>query len=341
MRFVTIFRATQARPSQPTRHTSLATSVALCCVFSFALSCIGAHGQTPTTDDVDVVVRTDLITVPFVVTGAHGARVSGLAATDFQARIDGQPVPVSYFAAGTTRVALLFALDTSGSLREQIARQRATALALFEHFGRNSNVAVLTFDESAQLKLPFTNALEQARAAFQFDARPNRHTAIFDAALQAVQAFDVCTADCLERRIVVLISDGLDTASTVRPADVIAAANARGVTFYVIHLPLYTPAAGDLVVRRPAHGFRDLGERTGGKYFLVGNEHAAYDPRASVDLAPVFETIAADLQSQYVLGLYAPPAARTGPHRVDINLNAPAGRKLRVQQLRAGYNLRP
>ena len=65
------------------------------------------------------------------------------------------------------------------------------------------------------------------------------------------------------------------------------------------------------------------------------------DPRAPVNLAPVFKTIAADLQSQYVLGLYAPPGARTGQHQVNISLNATAARKLRVRQLREGYNLRP
>src|SRR5205085_12165216 len=175
----------------------------------------------------------------------------------------------------------------------------------------------------------------------QFDARPNRHTAIFDAARTAVLAFDACTADCTERRIVVLISDGLDTASTVRPAAVISEANARGVTFYVIHLPLYTPAGNDLIVRRPARGFRDLGERTGGQYFLIADKHTALDPRAPVNLAPVFKTIAADLQSQYVLGLYPPPGARTGQHRLDISLNANVARKLRVRQLREGYNLKP
>src|SRR5207237_8309550 len=131
--------------------------------------CPAARPHPPPADDVQLIVPTDFITVPVVVTDAHGARVPGLAATDFQARIDGQPVPISYFTAGTTRVALLFALDASGSLREQIARQRETALALFDHFGQHSTIGVLTFDERPQITLPFTTALAQARAAFQFD----------------------------------------------------------------------------------------------------------------------------------------------------------------------------
>lgn len=276
--------------------------------------------------------------MPFIVTDAHGARVPGLAQTDFAARIDGQPISISYFAPGTAHVALLFALDASGSIAANIARQRETALALFARFGHNSSVGVLTFAEQPRMTLPFTTDLAQTRAAFQINAQPDQHTAIFDAALAAVRAFDAGKLSGTDRRIVVLISDGLDTASATRPATVIDEANARGVTFYVLHLPLYTPADGKLVVRHPARGFRELGERTGGKYFLVGDARTALDPHAAtVDLAPIFHAIAADLQSQYVLGLYPPMDARAGYHRVEVMLNQMAGRKLRVRQLRAGY----
>ncbi len=276
--------------------------------------------------------------MPFVVTAGHGARVPSLAQTDFAALIDGQSVPVSYFAHGTARVALLFALDASGSIAANIARQRETALALFARFGNNSSVGVLTFTGQPRMMLPFTTDLAQTRAAFQINAQPDQHTAIFDAALAAVRAFDAAKLSGTDRRIVVLISDGLDTASATRPATVIADANARGVSFYVLHLPLYTLVDGKLVVRRPARGFRELGERTGGQYFLVGDERTALDPHAAaVDLAPVFHAIAADLQSQYVLGLYPPTDARAGYHRVEVILTQTGGHKLRVRQLRAGY----
>jgi Ca-activated chloride channel homolog len=306
-------------------------SLALC-------TCAPAQTSEPVANDELINVRTDFVTVPFVVTDAHGARVPALAQTDFAALIDGQPVPINYFAPGAAHVALLFALDASGSIAANIARQRETALALCARFGHDSTVGVLTFTAQPRMTLPFTNDLAQARAAFQLDALSNQHTAIFDAARAAVRAFDDSKIPNSNRRIVVLISDGLDTVSTTLPATVIDEANARGVTFYVIHLPLYAPADGALVVRRPTRGFRELGARTGGKYFLVGDAHTALDPHAAAaDLAPVFNTIAADLQSQYVLGLYPPTDARAGYHRVEVTLKQQGGRKLRVRQLRAGY----
>jgi hypothetical protein len=46
-------------------------------------------------------------------------------------------------------------------------------------------------------------------------------------------------------------------------------AREKSVSFYVIHLPLFEPRDGRLVVRPAAEGFRGLAEKTGGKYFLA------------------------------------------------------------------------
>lgn len=305
------------------------------------------HAQTPTptpaqADDEEVLnVRTDLVTVPVFVTDSRGRRVAGLRAADFGVRAGGRPVEISYFAAGTSRVALVFALDASGSAREHIARQREAALSLFSQFGKGSRVAVLAFADTQEFTLPFSSDIERAPAAFQIRARNNRRTAIFDAALAAARAFDEGKADRTERRIVLLLSDGLDTASRARAPAVIAEAVSRGVSFYVLHLPLYTPQWNGLAVRRPANGFRTLADRTGGKYFLLGDEKRALDPDPVYDLAPVFRAVADDLQSQYVLGFYADETSRgAGEHKLEVRLNDKKNSRLRVHALRESFNLK-
>src|SRR3954470_2376466 len=70
--------------------------------------------ETETVDEV-VRVRTDLITVPLFVTDARGSRIGGLRKQDFVVRDNGRVVQTEYFASGAERVALLFALDASGS----------------------------------------------------------------------------------------------------------------------------------------------------------------------------------------------------------------------------------
>jgi Ca-activated chloride channel family protein len=291
-------------------------------------------------NSVDEVVRvsTDLITVPVFVTDARGRRVGTLLREDFVVRDNGQVVKTEYFASGAERVALLFALDASGSARDIVNQQRETALALFSRFGPGSRVAVLRFTERASLSSPFAVNTSEALAAFNFPALTGSHTAIFDAAWEAVRAFDA--KDNAERRIVILISDGLDTASSTTPAKVIDAATKRGVSFYVIHIPLYAPRDGQLRVRQPSRGFRDLAEKTGGKYFLLGDVKAALTANPRYDLAAVFKAIEDDLKGQYLLGYYPAEGARDSlPHRIEVSL-AGGNKSLRVKTLRNEYVLK-
>ena len=322
----------------PLRLRQLLNLALLC---ACASSSFGQDQPAPPTDDEEVLtVRTDLITLPVFVTDGRGRRVGSLAATDFGASVDGRPAEIRYFAAGTARVALVFALDASGSAREHIAKQREAARALLSRFGAGSRVGVLAFAERAVLLRPVSSA-ELPPESFRIAARPNSRTAVFDGALAAVRAFDGAGADAAERRIVVLLSDGLDTASVTRPAGVVAAARERGVSIYVVHLPLYGVRGDRIGVRRPARGFRELAAETGGRYFLLGDERHALDPNPAYDLAPVFAAVADDLQTQYVVGLYADPSTRDGrEHTVKISLTR-GNTKLRVRALREKFTLRP
>lgn len=309
----------------------------LCSIFSFSIS-----AQQQIEPDGEVLrVRTDLVLVPALVTDGRGARIGGLTQADFQLMDNGQATKIDYFASGTERVALLFALDSSGSVRDQLARQQQAALSLFSRFGRASQVAVLHFGESAKMTLPFSTDSEGAQAAFSYNAPLGTHTAIFDAAAEAVRAYDTRTRMPNERRIVILISDGLDTASRTNARAVINEARSRGISFYVIHFPIFTPVGNHLEPRAPAKGFRDLAPATGGLYFKVGDAKSALDPRSQYDLAPVFKAIEDDLQGQYMLGFYPDERARDNKqHRLDINLTQSSHRKLKVRALREEYTLK-
>lgn len=290
-------------------------------------------------DDV-IRVRTDLVTIPVVVTDARARRIPNLQTADFVLADDNRTAKIDYLASGTERVAMLFALDASGSGREIIAQQREAALALFSRFGRGSRVAVLQFADVVRLPVPFTTDSEAAQASFDFEARASSGTAIFEGAATAVRSFDGSGGFSMERRIVVLISDGLDTLSSTKYSDVITTARARGVSFYVIHFLLFTPRDGRLAPRPPSKGFRELAEQTSGRYFRIGDAKSSLDPHAHYDLAPVFQAIEDDLRGQYVLGFYPRTVARDGQTRsVTITL-ANQSRKLKVNQLRTTYSLK-
>jgi Ca-activated chloride channel homolog len=322
----------QRGPQFPLR---LATTVILV-VLSAASSPNKATAQEP--DDI-VRIRTDLVTIPLIVTDSRGRRIPNLNKDAFVLTDFDSTAKIDYFASGTERVAMLFALDASGSEREIFAQQRQAALALFARFGSGSRVAVLHFANYVRLSVPFTTDSGAAQRAFSSEARASGGTAIFDGAAAAVRSFDGSGGFSMERRIVLLMSDGLDTLSSTKYADVVVAARERGVSFYVIHFQLFTPADGRLVPRPSSKGFRELAEQTGGRYFRIGDAKSALDPHAHYDLTPVFEAIDNDLRGQYVIGFYPRETARDGQlHQVAIGL-ANQKSKLRVHQVKTSYRL--
>jgi Ca-activated chloride channel family protein len=274
--------------------------------------------QTP--DDEVVRVSTDLLLFPIRVRDKKGQAVAGLTDQDLLLKDQDQVTSGVYFSPGADRVALLFALDQSGSLREIISQQQEAALALFTRFGERSSVAVLRFSNRSSLATPFTKDLTAARSAFRFGAAHNQRTAIFDAAADSIKAFDDLPRMRAERRIVVLISDGLDNVSRTSAESVIHTALEKRVSFYVIHLPLFEPRDGRLAVRPPSKGFKDLAEKTGGKYFLVGDATSALLPKQN-DLTPIFQAIEEDLKSQYLLGFYISESGRDNrKHTFSVSL---------------------
>jgi Ca-activated chloride channel family protein len=314
----------------------LITAVSVVAILSTASSLNKATGQEP--DEV-IRIRTDLVTIPLVVTDSRGHRIPNLKREDFVLTDYDSAAKIDYFASGTERVALLFALDASGSEREIFAQQRQAALALFSRFGPGSRVAVLHFANYVRLSVPFTTDSGAAQAAFNSEPGASGGTAIFDGAAAAVRCFDGSGGFSMERRIVLLMSDGLDTLSSTKYSEVVAAARDRGVSFYVIHFQLFTPGGGRLVPRLSVKGFRELADQTGGRYFRIGDAKSALDPHAHYDLAPVFEAIDNDLRGQYVLGFYPREMSRDGqPHAVAIGL-AKRNSKLRVLQVKTTYRL--
>ena len=288
-----------------------------------------ASAQEAEQDDEVLRVTTDLLVFPIRVRNKDKQPVDSLTEADLKLTDKDNVTSGLYLRRGIDRLALIFALDQSGSTRQIIAEQRDAALGLFSRFGERSQVAVIRFTSRPSLVAEFGKDVSTARDAFDFPTAENQRTAIFDAAALAVGSFNVLPRLRSERRIVVLISDGLDNASQTKVSRVIESAIKDRVSFYIIHIPLFTPRDGRLIVRPPANGFRDLAEKTGGKYFLARDARSALASQTTIELAPIFQAIEDDLKSQYLLGFYLKESANDG-RRHQFSLEAPAGIEYQV-----------
>ena len=289
--------------------------------------------QEPSADDEVLRFNTELLLFPIRIRDKRGQAVTSLTERDLTLKDQDRITTGLYFSQGIDRVALVFALDQSGSTREIISLQRDAAVALFTRFNERSKVAVIRFAAKPTLVASFGRDAAAARDAFKFSSAPNQRTAIFDAAAAALNAFEELPPVRSERRIVILISDGLDNASATKPSTVIETASRKRVSFYVIHLPLFEPRDGRLSVRPPAKGFKDLAEKTNGKYFLVNA--SPLPSNKTIDLKPTFQAIEDDLRNQYLLGFYLGENANDGrKHRFSLSL--PGGFEYQVGPL--GYS---
>lgn len=303
---------------------------------------------TPTPEELDVVrITSNLIVVPVSVTDATGQPVLGLAANDFRIEEDGRSQQIAQLG-DPEQVPLDIALliDVSASVEARFEfEQNAAANFLRQVMKQGDRAAVFAIDEKVRLIQPFTNADVAARKLMTLTAAKG-FTAFFDSVLAAERYLDANSSQG-RRRLIVVLSDGDDTA---RIADLHSRGNAqfsqienqvrfiessqtevlreiqRGeVTFYSIN-PSGRTMHLNVRIARSQTGMEKLATATGG---------AAFVPRSEADLPSIFQRIASEIRSQYLLQYYTDNKGGGSSFR-RIKVTAPSRPELRVRA-REGY----
>ena len=144
-------------------------------------------------------------------------------------------------------------------------------------------------------------------------------TALYDG---LVAGLDYVGKGRYERRVLVLVADGGENASTATFDEVLARARASNTVIYTI--ALVDPLERDRNPRRLAR----VAEATGGE---------AFAPRTIADVPDVLRHIARDIRSMYTVG-YAPADVPGTPafRRIRVVVRTPTRGNVRVHT-RAGY----
>jgi Ca-activated chloride channel family protein len=115
------------------------------------------------------------------------------------------------------------------------------------------------------------------------------------------------------RKVVLVFTDGDDTASRRGLGDVLDRARAEEVMIYAIGLESEYFNGQRVVRSRPDRGLRRIADETGGGYFEL---------KKTAELAPTFTRVAQELHSQYTLG-FAPAALDGREHKLEVRLKNP------------------
>ncbi len=288
-----------------------------------------ASRQAPT-----VRVETDLVVIDVTAIDAAGNYVRDLQATDFQVYEDGKPRAIDFFkvtseATLSRPLAVVFALDLSGSLKpEETETLRSAARRFTELLHGESVFAAIAFNYNIRILQNFTSDPHKIEKAFAQARRFEGSTRIYDAIDRAVTMFNKKSLRTGKgypmRRVVVVITDGFDSASIIDRKELIRRANAAGVTVYSVTLPSYmlTPTPTGERVITPLDASRIVAS-TGGRDF-------AADAR---DFTPIFRALAEEIRASYGLAYY--PDARDGRYRTLRVTTSRPGIQLRAS--RSGY----
>ena len=166
-----------------------------------------------------------------------GRPVTGLGPADFEVRDNGVPQTIDLVSLGDVQVSVIMALDLSASLvgSRLVSLQRA-GVTLLEALAPPDQAALLTFNRSVVQRVPLTRDRDVLRKSL-LGAAADGDTALVDASLAAMLLGDTEGG----RTLVVIFSDGVDTASFTR-ADVAieTARRVNGVIYAVA-----TTSSGD------------------------------------------------------------------------------------------------
>ena len=198
---------------------------------------------------------TDLVVIDVTATDKTGAYIRDLRPEEVQVFEDGQERKINFFAmndeAALSRpLAVVFALDLSGSLRpDEMSTLRQAAMKFTELMKGDSVFAALTFNHKVKITQDFTPDPAKIARAFEKMDRFEGSTRIYDALDRAITMLNRSAPRTRNgrpvRRVVVVITDGFDSASIIDRREVIRRANDAGVTIYSVTLPSFALSPTD------------------------------------------------------------------------------------------------
>lgn len=222
-------------------------------------------------------VSTRTVRVPVSVLDKKGKPVTTLAAADFRVAEEGRAQEITFFGRERKPLRLVVALDVSGSMQDKVDEVADALKHFLELLEAEDEVLVLAFSDGVQVLQGFTS--DRRRLGRVLDSlQPAGGTALFDAVIDAIRR--VAPAS-VESKAIVVVTDGLDTASAASFRDAREAARRAEVPIYSIGIG--HPESGGHLLGGVFRGFR--GRRPGGHGGTASGGRADFDPQPLLDLA--------------------------------------------------------
>ena len=233
----------------------------------------------------------------------------GLTANNFEVYEDGKLQKIEKFVAPSElplSIALL--VDTSNSVKLKLPFEKEAGedfIATVTTYRKKDRILLGSFDSEVTLHQDFTDSQEVLVRSLR-GLKAGGYTKLYDAVYRIIEEKMANPENRDARRIIVILSDGEDTASQRSLKDAIEMGQHYDVTVFGISTKNFKGVDSGMVENADDKDLRRLCEETGGQVFL---------PSQKLELFRSFSEVAQDLRHEYVIFYTPTNQARAGKKR--------------------------
>jgi len=258
---------------------------------------------------------TSIVPVLATVLDESGRLVPDLEREDFTVLDNGKPQEIVFFQNDVQPFTVVVTLDFSFSMNNNLDLLRAAAEQFFLRMLPADKGQVGAFSDKIQFSGHFTNDRDDLIMALK-DLQYGNPTRLYDAIDTSIDLLD----DASGRKVVLVFTDGDDTASRRSFGDVLTKARDKEVMVYAIGLQSEFFNGARVTRSRPASALRKLADETGGGYFEL---------KKTAELAPTFTRVMQELHSLYALG-FSPTNLDGKEHKLEVRVKSGTTRARRT-----------
>ena len=282
--------------------------------------------------DKPIKLSAELVSVITSVTDSMADHATNLTRADFEVYEDNVLQDIAgLYSEAQLPLRLVFLFDTSFSIRHRFEFEQRAAAQFLRHVIRpGDQAAIISVGLDPKLEMQFTSDVNKLVETVS-SLKPGGATALYSAMIEAAKYLRPSEG----RHVMVVLSDGTDTASPSTLAQALAEVQKSDTVIYAVHSTGIPPSVNvqDL---GGEFALKFMGEDTGGRAFFP----PIYDDpkKEARELEQIYKRIAAEVRAQYVLTYYSKNEPRPGAFRtVRVQVKKPG---LQVRARRGYYTSR-